>query len=268
MWATYWDALQEVGGRKVLHALVALGVGMGLLFNLRIEFAAINGVDVIYRGPLNMGPWHLAVPTILAQMTSFIGGIWTFIMIIVCDPVFVSTLERGWREITFSKGTPRWHIFFGRYLAAITLFFIPVLMSSMPLAARLWWRADVPTWHVAIAALVQTFSIAALLAVGALTSVVAERAVAASIIASIGMLFLSMLLRNRDLLRDYFTSEFARQILDWLYYVVPKYAELNSLASGFIQSSTIATSWPLWTTGLFTLATLALTMWLLERKSF
>ena len=83
------------------------------------------------------------------------------------------------------------------------------------------------------------------------------------------MLVLSQLLMNRQgLYTDYIKSEFAQRALDWLYYVLPKCWELNFAAAAFIQSSAISTSWPLWTTGLFTLATLTLTLWLLERKSF
>ena len=67
---------------------------------------------------------------------------------------------------------------------------------------------------------------------------------------------------------QYVTSELERRALDWVYYIFPKCWELTSAAAAFIQSSAISTSWPLWTTGLFTLATLTLTLCLLERKSF
>jgi hypothetical protein len=142
------------------------------------------------------------------------------------------------------------------------------LMSDMPLALRMWWHTGIPTWQIAIGVLIQTLSFASLLAVGGLASMAGE-SVAVPLIAPVGMLVLSQLLMNRQgLYTDYIKSQLAQRAFDWLYYILPKCWELNFASATFIQSSAISTSWPLWTTGLFTLATLTLTLWLLERKSF
>src|SRR2546425_1732900 len=147
MWATYWDALAEFGGRRVLIVFAGMALLIGFMFNRQIQFGTMNGVNVIYQGPASMGPWPFAVPTILGQQTTFTGLIWVLLMIFFGVPLFVSTLEKGWRELTFSKGTRRWQIFLGRYLSTTTLFFLLVLMSDMPLALRFWWRTGIPTWH-------------------------------------------------------------------------------------------------------------------------
>jgi hypothetical protein len=269
MWATYWDALQEVGGRRVLLSLFGLGLVIGFLINRPFRFDTINGVDVIYQGPVNMGPWPLSVPATLAQISGFTGMFWIVLWLIAGGPLFVLTLERGWRELTFSKGTPRWQILLGRYLATTTLFVVIVLMTNAPLAARLWWHTGVSTWHIVIAVLIQAFSFTSLLAVAALASTTGEGGVTMPIVAPLGVIGLSGLLYNRSgLYPDYITSELARRALDFLYTIFPKCMELDRTAAAFIQSSSIPTSWPVWTTGLFTLATLAFAGWVLERRSF
>src|SRR5262249_48205076 len=114
----------------------------------------------------------------------------------------------------------------------------------------------------------QTLSFASLLVVGALASLAAEN-VAVPIVAPIGTLIFTQLLTNRQALyADYIKSAFAQHAFDWLYYLLPKPTEMDAAASAFIQSATVPTAWPVWTTGLFTIATLALTLRLLERKSF
>jgi ABC-type transport system involved in multi-copper enzyme maturation permease subunit len=122
MWATYWDAFAEAGGRRIVLILAAVALGLGLLFSLPVTFGTVNGVPVIFQGPLSMGPWPLAVPVILAQLTAPLGISWLLLMIFTGCPQFVSMLERGWRELTFSKATPRWQILLGRYLSTTTLF--------------------------------------------------------------------------------------------------------------------------------------------------
>src|SRR5215469_14314207 len=112
MWATFWDALQEVGGRRIVTVLAVLALAVGLLFNHSVSFGRIVGVDVLYQGAVNMGPWPFAVPVILGQVTFVSGLIWLMFMIFTGCPQFVAMLEKGWRELTFSKGTPRWQILF------------------------------------------------------------------------------------------------------------------------------------------------------------
>src|SRR5205823_4313963 len=122
----------------------------------------------------------------------------------------VSMLEKGWRDLTFTKATPRWQILLGRYLSICTLFFLLVLASDVPLAARIWWHTGLSTWRVAGAALIQTLSFGSLLVMGALASVGAET-VAVPIIAPISTLILTqMLLTRAGLYEDYVKSKLAQ----------------------------------------------------------
>src|SRR5687768_12216919 len=117
------------------------------------------------------------------------------LLIIVGGPLFVLALEKGWRELTFSKGTRRWEIFLGRYLATTTIYFIMAMMSGLPLALRLWWHTGIPTWPLVVAILIQTFSFASLLAIGALASM-AGGGVALPILAPFAVAALPGLLIN------------------------------------------------------------------------
>jgi hypothetical protein len=73
---------------------------------------------------------------------------------------------------------------------------------------------------------------------------------------------------RRETFYRIFSSHAARGIVDWAYRILPKCSELEELCVSFVQGGTIASWWPLWSTGMFTLAVLGLTLWLLERKSF
>ena len=269
MWATYWDAFAEAGGRRAVVTLLIMALLAGWMFASRVTFGVVNGVGVIYQGPLSMVPWVLSVPVILGQMAAPVGVAWMLLMIFSGCPQFVSMLERGWRELTFSKGARRWQILLGRYLSTTSLFFVITLISTLPLAIRLWWHTGIPTWQVGVGVLIQTVGFASLLAIGALVSLAGE-GVAGPIIAPVGVLVVTQLILSRGLLyaEGYITSRWARTAIDWLYYVLPKCWELNNTAAAFIQSQTIPSSWPLWTTSLFAVATVTLTLWLLERRSF
>ena len=156
----------------------------------------------------------------------------------------------------------------GRYLCGVTLYFLLAFIATVPLAARLWWVTGIATWQIVIAVLIQTFSFASLLSVAALASL-PQKGVALRIMASAAVWASSPLLAARELnYYDFITSAIGRRILDLIYDILPKSSELNALSSRFIQYSTVQTSWPLWSTAVFTLVTLTLTLSLLQRKSF
>lgn len=269
MWAVFWDSLQEVGGRRVVVVLLVLAVVVGLLFNRVVRFGTAAGVAVLYQGAINMGPWPFAVPQILGQVNMVAGTIWLILMVFAGGPQFVAMLEKGWRELTFAKATPRWQILLGRYISLLLLFTVLTVISCAPLALRLWWFTGVSTFSVVGGALIHAFSFGALLAVAALTSLLGQGGVALPVMTPIAGFLLSQFLVNREqVLWDYVTSEFMRRVLDWVYYVVPKSAELQTAAATFVNSSALPSSWPVWTTGVFAGAALTLAMWLLERKSF
>src|SRR5690349_6484253 len=114
MWSSFWDAFQEVGGRRIIVALFVLALGVGLLFDRSVHFEKLNNVDVIFQGVVSQGPWAFAVPSILGQITYFAGMIWMMMMMFAGCPQFVAMLEKGWREHTFAKATPRWQILLAR----------------------------------------------------------------------------------------------------------------------------------------------------------
>jgi ABC-type transport system involved in multi-copper enzyme maturation permease subunit len=274
MWATYLSAMEETGNRRLVVILVGIALLTTFLFTRSVGFdKTADGVQVIYIGReltafTNRGPYPLAVPQVLGQEMSLTGTVWTLLALISASVLLVETFERGWIELIFSKGTRRWQILIGRFLCGLSLFFLLAVVTSAPVAVRLWWITGVPTWQFVIAALIQTLGFASVLSVAALAAL-PQKGVAFPILSAASVFFLSpLLLVRQETYYDYIKSEFLRRVIDWVYYILPKCREIDTAAVGFLQNSAFQTSWPIWTTGLFTLCTLVLTLWLLERKSF
>jgi ABC-type transport system involved in multi-copper enzyme maturation permease subunit len=269
MWSAFWDAFQEAGGRRVIVSLVILAIVVGLLFNRSVHFEKLNNVDVIYQGEVNQGPFAFAVPSILGQVTLFAGMIWMMLMIFAGCPQFVAMLEKGWRELTFSKATPRWQLMLARYMSLLLLFFVLILMTCLPLTLHLWWRTGILQWNIIGGILIHSFTFGSLLAIGALVSMAGEAGVALPILAPVAMFISSQPLLGRDrFLYPLISSDIGRRAVDWLYYLLPKCQELQNAAAEYVRASSLPSSWPVWTTGVFILSSLGLMLWILERKSF
>jgi hypothetical protein len=269
MFATYLNSLHESMSRRV--ALVLLGVallvaiGFGTIVRVR---TAPGGGNALAVGSQPPEPPGLAVPAVIESEVRATGSLWLLLAIFAAAPLLSATLEKGWLELTFSKGTARWRIFFGRFLGGLTLYSLTFTIATFPFAAWLWWRTGVATWPIGVALLIQTFSFAALLSVAALVTL-PQRGVALPIIASVAIWVLSpSLAKRQETFYRIFSSHAARGIVDWAYRVLPKCSELEDLCISLIRGGTIASWWPIWSTAVFTLTVIGLTFWLVERKSF
>lgn len=269
MLATYLNSLIEAFNHRV--ALVMLGVALltaGLMSLIVRVRSAPDGSETIVVGSLDRGPVATAVPEILQQQIGVLANLLPLLAIFAAVPLLVMTLEKGWLELTFSKGVSRWKVFLGRFLGGVTLFACTFLLSALPLAYRLWWQTYVPTWQVVVALILETFSFTAVLAVAALATL-AQKGVALPIVASVSVWLLSSTLADRrNSYYLWFTSPIARAFIEWTYRVFPKCHEISRLSAFYIQKSYVASWWPLWSTGAFIAVVLGLTLWLLHKKSF
>lgn len=269
MFATYLNSLQESMSRRVALVLLGVAILVAVAFNAVTHMrSGPGGATMIGVGTQPPMPPAIAVPSVLESELRATGTLWLLLAIFAAAPLLTATLEKGWLELVFSKGTPRWRIFLGRFLAGLTLYAATFALAAFPLAARLWWKTGIATWQIGVALLIQTFSFAALLAVAALVTL-PQKGVALPIIAASGIWVLApVLARRQETFYAIFSSHLAREIVNWAYRILPKCSELEDLCVSFMQGGTVAWWWPVWSTGVFAFAMLALTVWLLQRKSF
>jgi hypothetical protein len=269
MFATYLNSLHESMSRRVALVLLGVAILIAIVFNAVLHVRPLpDGATMILVGAQSPVPPEIAVPTMLESILRATGSLWMLLAIFAAAPLLTATLEKGWLEMTFSKGTARWKIFLGRFLAGLTLYSLMFVVATVPVALRLWWETGIGTWQIGCALLIQTFGFAALLAVAALVTL-PQKGVALPVIAAAAIWLLTPSLATRqETFYRIFSSDLMRGIVDWIYRILPKCAELEDLCISFVQGRTITSWWPIWSTGVFTLIVLGLTLWLLDRKSF
>jgi ABC-type transport system involved in multi-copper enzyme maturation permease subunit len=266
MFTAYWYSLREGFSRRVVLVLFGLAFLVATGFNLIVHISPGGSLIV---GTQTLGPAGLAVPEIVGGEVAGTGTLLLLLAIFAAAPLLTVTLDKGWVELTFSKAQPRWKIFMGRFLGGVTFYSLTFAFVTFPLALRLWWSTHIATWQVLVALLIQTLSFAALLSVAALATL-PQKGVALPIMMSVAILFLSSpLAGRRETYYRMFPSHVARGVADWAYAIFPKCFELERFCASFIQNGDVASWWwLLWSTVAFTLVTLAITLWVLERKSF
>jgi ABC-type transport system involved in multi-copper enzyme maturation permease subunit len=251
-------------------ALVLIGMA-ALMAYLIFHYVTLvplpTGDPMVFLGRLALGPASLAVPAVLAEEVKMTGSLWLFLAIFASAPLMVASLEKGWVELTLTKGVPRWRVLLGAYFGGLTLYAATLGMATLPTALWLWGKTGVSVAPLVIAIGLQVFGFAALMAIAALTCMT-RTGVSLPIIAAIVVDFFSPILANRGhTLFMLITSDWARGLINWIYRIMPKNSEIVGASESYLQFHNMGTSWPFWSTGVFIVATLGLTMWLLHRKS-
>ncbi len=222
MFATYLNALHESMSRRVALVLFGVAILIAIIFNAVVHVRTMSdGSTMIFVGAQPPAPPTIAVPGMLESILRATGSLWMLLAIFAAAPLLTATLEKGWLELVFSKGTARWKIFLGRYLAGLTLYSVMFAAATLPIALRLWWSTGVGTWQMGVALLIQTFGFAALLAVAALVTL-PQKGVALPVIAAaaIWLLTPSLAMRQQTFYR-LFSSHVVRGIVDWAYRILP-----------------------------------------------
>lgn len=262
MIATYLNSLHEAFAKRTAMVLIGLALLLAFAFN----HTADDVIPAVAKGQKEQTAHYIQLA--VARQLVAASAIWILVSIFAAAPLFSSSLEKGWLELMFAKGTPRWQIFLARILAGTTLYVMTFALANFPLAIHFWWTAGVPPWRIGVAELFETLALVSLLAIAALSSLL-QRGPGLPILLGASGWFVSFALQARkEIFYGLFKSYFPRWIVDWAYRILPKCAELHDMATFYIREGKVLAWWPVWTTAVFTVCTLCWTMWRLERKSF
>lgn len=269
MIAAYVNSLAEAVNRRMGLVMLGLSAVVAVVFNWIVRLVPLrDGSTMIMFGNRMLGPDKIAAPALFKTEAQFTGGLWLLLGIFAAAPLLASTLDKGWLELTLSKGTARWKILVGRYFGGITLYFLALMITTMPLAIRIWLKTGAQPGPLVMATIIQCLGFAALLALAALATL-PQTGIAVPIMVAVVVQIVSPFLAQRE--RTFyllFSSPSLRGAVDWMYKILPKCYELNDLSTYYIDNGAIANWWPIWSTAAFLVAVMGLTIWLLHRKSF
>jgi len=268
MFAAYMHSIREAVNKRMALVLIGLAVLFALILFFFITIRTVpTGESVIFLGPHPLGPAAIAVPAAQSEEVKVTGTLWLFLAIFAAVPLLVSALEKGWVELTLTKGVARWKILLGCYFSGLTLYAATLCVAMLPTAIYLWAKTGVGIKPLLIGILIETFGFASLMSLAAFASL-ARTGAALPIMIAVFVDILAPFLANRQ--QTFFaliTSDTWRGVFNWVYKILPKPSELMNASTRFIQYGSTGGWFPFWTTGIFVVVLLGMTMWLLERKS-
>ncbi len=268
MLAVYLHTIREAIHRRMALVLIGMAILMAVILMLLITIKPLSdGQSMVFLGQRMLGPAELAVPAAMVAEVQITGGLWLFLAIFASTPLLVSMMEKGWVELTLTKGVSRWQALLGAYFGGLTLYAATLAVATLPPAVWLWLKTGIGFSSLIVAILIQVFGFGALMALAALACM-SRTGAALPIMLAVLVDILSPVLATRERgLFSLITSDWARGLITWVYRILPKDIEIVNAAQNYIMFHKLGPWWPFWSTGVFLVVTLGLAALLLHRKS-
>jgi len=263
------QTVREAFARKIF--IMFAGVSTLVLILFAITFVTV-GIDDL-SGGVHIETQDMGVITdIVDAMKLFIvvplfgGGL--FLSIFSASSFIPNMLEKGNIDVLLSKPISRAQIIFGKFLGGTGI----VLVNIAYLVLGIWFLIGLKfgVWDPAflLTIVTITFAFAVLYALIILIGILSQSSILAMMLTYLIFFILSPILNIRDQIMMLSDSKVLEIILDGLYYIVPKTSELGSITSDLAAGGGIYDYQPIFTSAIFLILSLALSIIIFSKKDY
>jgi ABC-type transport system involved in multi-copper enzyme maturation permease subunit len=175
--------------------------------------------------------------------------------------------EPGRIELLLSKPVSRTHLLLGRFAGNVLV----VSANILYLVIGSWIIFGVKTgvWGPGflLSSLCTIFIFSVLLAVIVLVGVLWDSA-AVAIMVTFAIMIITPILAQKATIEKLLSSEWSRDVVRVLYYVLPKTSDVSVIIWRLIQNQPVGSWMPVWSTALFGAVVLGMGIWRFRRRSF
>jgi ABC-2 type transport system permease protein len=278
--ASVEEVFREAAARWTLIAYFALSSLFILIFACAVNLDVVNGalagaklfghaVDV--GNPLSIDRLVLGFESGFSGFLYFLG---TFLALFATAHLVPRLQEKGTIDLYLSRPVGRVRLLLSRYAGGLLL----AASNLVYLIGAMWlivvWKTRVLHPRFLLSGVVILFTIAALLAFAFLVGVVTS-STGVSLMATYALFFFGAALATHDRIAAAVSTELSARIVQGLYWVLPKTAELLQATVALVAADEMPDRLAKFnalgvygSTAAFALATLALASWLFSRKDF
>lgn len=265
------DTFREALARKVFWGLFGLSTALILffLFIMRIDVVEGARATVSLFGQPSGKATEVSklVRQVHAGMASFLYSAAMFLAVFASAGLVPTIFEAGRIELLLSKPVARYHILLGRYLGNLLV----VTLNICYLVAGVWlifgWKTGVWNRSFLNAILTSAFMFAVLLSAIILVSVLSESAALAIMIA-FGLMVVSPILAQHEIMVKLLSSEWSRQVWKGLYYALPKVFDVGRMNMDLVMGRPVGSLAPLWSSAAFAVVMLGAGVYSFSKRNF
>ena len=265
------DTFREALARKVFWGLFGLSTALILffLFIMRIDVVEGARATVSLFGQTSGKATEVTklVRQVHAGIASFLYSAAMFLAVFASAGLVPTIFEAGRIELLLSKPVARYHILLGRYLGNLLV----VTLNICYLVAGVWlifgWKTGIWNKSFLNAILTSAFMFAVLLSAIILVSVLSESAALAIMIA-FGLMVVSPILAQHEIMVKLLSSEWSRQVWKGLYYALPKVFDVGRMNMDLVMGRPVGSLAPVWSSAAFAVVMLGAGVYSFSKRNF
>jgi ABC-2 type transport system permease protein len=275
------DVMREAAARWTLVSYFFLSSMFILIFafavNLDIVQGTLSGAKLFGKQVEMHGNSVSIEQLVLGFESGFSGFLYflcTFLAIFATAHLVPRMQEKGTIDLYLSRPVGRVRLLLSRYIAGLILAGANILYLIGSMWLIVIWKTHVVHPRFLLAGVIIFFVVATLLAFAFLVGVVTS-STAVSIMTTYALFFFGFMLVGHNRFAAVVSKEWQAWLIQTLYWVVPKSAELFGAVVSFVSDkmlpSELASSLtppPFLSTAAFAIGCLALASWLFHRKEF
>ncbi len=267
------DTFRESFARKIFWGFIGCSTAMILFFLLVLHIDVVEGslaaLTIFGRdvtGGQAVDVEHL-VTSVLGGIAAFLFGLGLLLAIFAAAGMIPTVFEPGRIELLLSKPISRVELLLGKYLGTLAVIGCNLFYLVLGVWVILGWKTQI--WKVSFlySALLALFAFAVLLTVVTFVAVVSGSAVLATMVTYF-LLLMSVVVAQHERIAPLFNSQWPRDLVKWLYYLLPKVFELGDMSRRALMGQRFDTWLPLWSSAAFALVALAAGLWMFGRKDY
>jgi ABC-type transport system involved in multi-copper enzyme maturation permease subunit len=269
-WALVVDTFREAMARKIIWGFFGCSTALILFFLLIVKIDVVQGaiatMSLFGKAGQTRDVAQLVI-NVHAVISNVLYGFGMLLAILASAGLIPTIFEPGRIELLLSKPVSRTHILLGRYLG--NLLVIAANMFYPVLAVWIIFGIKTGVWTPGFlySSLLTVFMFGIYLAIIVIVGVQWESAVVATMI-TFAVIVISIIVNFQSSLERLLTSEWSRDVVRGLYYVLPKGVDIGKMMTNIIKGQPIDSWMPFWTTALFGLACLGGGLYIFEKKNY
>ncbi len=274
------DVMREAAARWTLIAYFLLSSIFILILASAINLDITNGMLAsakLFGKDVEMNQTISIEKLVLGFESGFSAVLYflcTFLAIFATAHLVPRMQEKGTIDLYLSRPVSRVKLILSRYAAGLLLAGSNVLYLIGAIWLIVMWKTHVVHPRFFLAGAVILFVIATLMAFAFLVGVITS-STAVSIMSTYGLFFFAVMLVGHDRIAAALSKEWQATVINMLYWIVPKTAELGGAVVAFVSGGQAPDrlaqqlTWsPFLTTAAFGIVCLGLASWLFTRKEF
>jgi ABC-type transport system involved in multi-copper enzyme maturation permease subunit len=269
-WALVVDTFREAMARKIIWGFFGCSTALILFFLLLVRIDVVQGAIATMSLFGNAGPAQdmtKMVPAVHAVIANLLYGFGMLLAILASAGLIPTVFEPGRIELLLSKPVSRAHILLGRYLGNLLVIAANIFYPVIAVWIIFGVKTGVWTPGFLYSSMLTVFMFGIYLAIIVLVGVQWESAVVATMV-TFAIVVISVILNFQSTLEKLMTSEWSRNVVRGLYYLLPKVVDVGKMMTNVIKSQPIESWMPFWSTGLFGLVCLGAGLYIFEKKNY